>query len=79
MQLLDADRRPVAFEGTDITKLSQRNMRPVRREMQMVFQDPYASLNPRQTVGQIIGEPFAIHKTEGDTKRRVRELMVGSG
>ena len=47
--------------------------------MQMVFQDPYASLNPRQTVGQIIGAPFSIHKTEGDTKRRVRELMDRTG
>ena len=50
-------------------------MRPLRREMQMVFQDPYSSLNPRQTVGQIIGTPFAIHKTEGSTKRKVQELM----
>jgi oligopeptide/dipeptide ABC transporter ATP-binding protein len=43
--------------------------------MQMVFQDPYASLNPRQTVGTIIGAPYRIHRTEGDTKRRVQELM----
>jgi oligopeptide/dipeptide ABC transporter ATP-binding protein len=47
--------------------------------MQMVFQDPYSSLNPRQTVGQIIGQPFSIHKTEGDTKTRVRELMDRCG
>jgi oligopeptide/dipeptide ABC transporter ATP-binding protein len=54
-------------------------MRPVRREMQMVFQDPYSSLNPRQTVGQIIGQPFSIHKTAGDTKTLVRELMDRCG
>ena len=79
MKLLDATAGSVTFEGTDITKLSQRKMRPYRRQMQMVFQDPYASLNPRQTVGQIIGAPFSIHKTEGDTKRRVRELMDRTG
>jgi oligopeptide/dipeptide ABC transporter ATP-binding protein len=50
-------------------------MRPLRREMQIVFQDPYSSLNPRQTVGQIIGAPYAIHKTEGSRKRKVQELM----
>jgi oligopeptide/dipeptide ABC transporter ATP-binding protein len=43
--------------------------------MQMVFQDPYASLNPRQTVGQIIGAPFRVHKTEGDTKKKVQDIM----
>jgi oligopeptide/dipeptide ABC transporter ATP-binding protein len=50
-------------------------MRPLRREMQMIFQDPYASLNPRQTVGQIIGAPFRIHKTEGEKRSKVRDLM----
>jgi oligopeptide/dipeptide ABC transporter ATP-binding protein len=65
----------VRFDGRDITRLSRRQMRPLRREMQMVFQDPYSSLNPRQTVGQIVGTPFAIHKTEGSTKRKVQELM----
>ena len=54
-------------------------MRPVRREMQMIFQDPYSSLNPRQTVGQIIGAPYTIHKTEGDTRAMVRELMDRCG
>ena len=54
-------------------------MRPVRREMQMIFQDPYSSLNPRQTVGQIIGQPFSIHKTEGDRRALVRELMDRCG
>ena len=45
-------------------------MRPLRREMQIIFQDPYSSLNPRKSVGQIIGEPFAIHKTEKDVRDR---------
>ena len=50
-------------------------MRPLRREMQMIFQDPYSSLNPRQTVGQIIGAPYAIQRTEKNIRRRVQELM----
>jgi peptide/nickel transport system ATP-binding protein len=75
MRLLDPTAGTVLFEGEDITKLSHRRMRPYRRQMQMVFQDPYASLNPRQTIGTIIGAPFRIHRTEGDTKRRVQELM----
>jgi peptide/nickel transport system ATP-binding protein len=79
LKLLDATSGSIMFEGRDITKLSRRQMRPLRREMQMVFQDPYSSLNPRLTIGQIIGAPFAIHKTEGSTKRRVQELMERVG
>jgi peptide/nickel transport system ATP-binding protein len=75
MKLLEATSGTVMFEGSDLTKLSGRAMRPYRRQMQMVFQDPYASLNPRQTVGTIIGTPYRIHRTEGDIKRRVQELM----
>jgi oligopeptide/dipeptide ABC transporter ATP-binding protein len=75
MRLLDATAGTVLFDGENITNLRQRTMRPFRRQMQMVFQDPYASLNPRQTVGTIIGTPYRIHRTEGDTKRRVQELM----
>jgi oligopeptide/dipeptide ABC transporter ATP-binding protein len=63
------------FEGRDITNLSAREIKPLRREMQMIFQDPYSSLNPRQTIGQIIGTPYSIHGTEGNVKRRVQELM----
>jgi oligopeptide/dipeptide ABC transporter ATP-binding protein len=59
--------------------VSQRNLRPLRREMQMIFQDPYSSLNPRKTVGQIVGEPFAIHKTEKDAKQKVRDLLARVG
>jgi peptide/nickel transport system ATP-binding protein len=67
----------VTFDGTDITRLSPRRMRPHRREMQMIFQDPYGSLNPRRRVGSIIGDPFAIHKTAtgAERKRRVQEVM----
>ena len=75
LKLLQATEGTIRFEGQDITKLGNRQMRPLRREMQMVFQDPYSSLNPRQTIGQIIGAPFAIHKTPGSTKTKVRELM----
>jgi oligopeptide/dipeptide ABC transporter ATP-binding protein len=67
----------VTFAGTDITRFSRRRLRPFRREMQMIFQDPYASLNPRKRVGQIIADPFRIHRTESRALvgRRVRELL----
>ena len=67
----------VTFEGRDITRLSRRALRPVRRELQMVFQDPYASLNPRKRVGTIIADPLRIHH-QGDRrqiKKRVQELL----
>ncbi|MDQ3914570.1 MAG: ATP-binding cassette domain-containing protein [Actinomycetota bacterium] len=79
LKLLEATSGQVFFEGRDITRLSRKDIRPLRREMQMIFQDPYASLNPRQTVGQIIGAPFTIHKTEGDTRRKVQDLMARTG
>jgi oligopeptide/dipeptide ABC transporter ATP-binding protein len=67
----------ITFDGRDITNLSRRAMRPVRRDIQMIFQDPYGSLNPRRRVGSIIGDPFAIHGgAKGDArKRQVQELM----
>jgi oligopeptide transport system ATP-binding protein len=67
----------ITFEGRDISTMSRRALRPVRREMQMVFQDPYASLNPRKRVGTIIADPLEIHHY-GDRKkikRRVQELL----
>jgi oligopeptide/dipeptide ABC transporter ATP-binding protein len=65
------------FEGQDITNLPPRKMRPLRRDIQMIFQDPYGSLNPRRRVGSIIGDPFSIHHTAKgeDRKRRVQHLM----
>jgi ABC-type oligopeptide transport system ATPase subunit len=75
LKLIEATSGTIKFDGEDITRYSRRQMRPLRRQMQIVFQDPYSSLNPRQTIGQIIGAPFAIHKTEGSRKRRVQELM----
>jgi oligopeptide/dipeptide ABC transporter ATP-binding protein len=79
--LIPATSGRVFFEGRDITGLSRGAMRPLRREIQMIFQDPYSSLNPRRRVGSIIGEPFAIHKTAtgAERKRRVQELMERVG
>jgi oligopeptide/dipeptide ABC transporter ATP-binding protein len=76
-KLLDVTEGKVWFEGRDITKLSRRHVRPLRRQMQMIFQDPYASLNPRKSVGSIIGQPFMIHKTvpENKVKSEVQQLM----
>src|SRR2546430_10917680 len=67
----------IHFEGRDITNLKGRELRALRRNMQMIFQDPYASLNPRKTVGAIIGEPFRLHRTVPRNKIRdnVKVLM----
>jgi len=75
LRLLDPTSGTITFDGRDITKLSQRELRPLRREMQMIFQDPYSSLNPRKTIGQIIGGPFAIHNMKQGAKTRVKELL----
>ena len=71
----------VILGGRDITGLSRAAMRPLRREVQMIFQDPYSSLNPRRRVGSIIGDPFTIHKTAtgAERKRQVQELMERVG
>jgi len=61
LRLLEADGGQILFQGQDILQLSPRRMRPLRRQMQMVFQDPYSSLNPRMRVGEIVGEPLKIH------------------
>ncbi|MEU5093203.1 dipeptide ABC transporter ATP-binding protein [Streptomyces sp. NPDC020996] len=68
----------IRYKGEDITRLSGRALKAVRRNIQMVFQDPYTSLNPRMTVGDIIGEPYEIHPEaapKGDRRKRVRELL----
>jgi oligopeptide/dipeptide ABC transporter ATP-binding protein len=68
----------VVFDGHDISTLSRRQLRPFRRQLQMVFQDPYGSLNPHRRVGSIIGDPLAVHGLADDgagRRRRVQELM----
>jgi oligopeptide/dipeptide ABC transporter ATP-binding protein len=79
--LIPATSGKVYFEGHDITNLGRGAMRPYRREIQMIFQDPYGALNPRRRVGSIIGEPFAIHKTATgqERKRAVQDLMERVG
>ena len=77
MRLQDATSGTIEFEGRDITRLRGEELRKIRREMQMVFQDPYASLNPRKTVGTIISEPFRLHGTVPKDRIRseVQQLM----
>jgi ABC-type oligopeptide transport system ATPase subunit len=78
MRLLEPTAGAVRFAGNDITHLKGGKLKAVRRELQMVFQDPYSSLNPRKTVGSIVAEPFAIHGLYTDRterRQRVSELM----
>ena len=77
MKLLEPTGGKITFRGHDITKLSRAEMRPFRREMMMIFQDPYASLNPRKRVGFIVAEALQVHKlgTDAEIKRRVQELL----
>ncbi|MFE9402591.1 ABC transporter ATP-binding protein [Streptomyces sp. NPDC006530] len=68
----------ISYKGEDITRMSGRALKAVRRNIQMVFQDPYTSLNPRMTVGDIIGEPYEIHPEvapKGDRRRKVQDLL----
>jgi peptide/nickel transport system ATP-binding protein len=67
----------VLFEGVDVTHLRESELRPLRRRMQMVFQDPYASLNPRHSVGRTVGEPLRVHGISRgrETSTRVREIL----
>ena len=77
MRLLDPTGGKVVFDGRDITTLNRSEMRPIRRQMMMIFQDPYASLNPRKRVGFIVAEALQVHKmgTDAEVKRRVQELL----
>ena len=76
-RLLEPTGGTVTFEGRDITHLGVSDMRPLRRDIQMIFQDPYSSLNPRHTVGTIIGAPFKIQGVEpkGGVKQAVQDLL----
>src|SRR6188474_3423864 len=77
MKLLEPTAGRVVFDGRDITRYNRVKMRPVRREMMMIFQDPYASLNARKRVGFIVAEALEVHKlgTAAEVKRRVQELL----
>ncbi len=81
MQLLAADQGQVLFKDTDLTTLSPRQIRPFRRQLQMIFQDPFSSLNPRMTVSSILSEPFKIHKLvpQPQIRDKVIELLEQVG
>jgi oligopeptide/dipeptide ABC transporter ATP-binding protein len=80
MRLIDATDGTIRFRGGDITNASRKQMAPLRREMQMVFQDPFASLNPRKRVGQIVGTPLRLHGTARDeVDGQVAELLSRVG
>jgi len=81
LRLLDPTAGDVKFRGRSIAKLGRRELRPIRREMQMVFQDPYASLNPRKRVGSIIAAPLQIHGVgdKKDRRKQVQDLLQTVG
>jgi peptide/nickel transport system ATP-binding protein len=81
VRLLEPTAGKVEFQGRDITHLGARELRPLRRQMQIIFQDPYASLNPRKRVGSIIADPLRIHDigTSKERKAQVQELMEKVG
>jgi oligopeptide/dipeptide ABC transporter ATP-binding protein len=75
LRLLDPSAGRIVFDGHDISQLSQSALRPLRRRMQMIFQDPYASLNPRMTVGATIAEPLQIHGLAGSRGQRGQKVV----
>jgi len=77
VRLLEPTSGKITFEGRDITHLGRGSMRPLRQEMQIIFQDPYSSLNPRHTVGRIVAMPMTVNGIEppGGTRKRVQELL----
>ena len=82
LQLEKATSGNIRFAGVDLATLKGRELREVRKKIQVIFQDPYSSLNPRMKVGDIIGEPMKVHKIETDSKKRrerVRDLLVTCG
>jgi peptide/nickel transport system ATP-binding protein len=81
MRLVEPTGGALRFRGTDVSHVSRRQLTPLRREMQMVFQDPYASLNPRKRIGQIVGTPLRLHShaKREEVDRRVRELLERVG
>jgi peptide/nickel transport system ATP-binding protein/oligopeptide transport system ATP-binding protein len=82
MRLMEPSSGEIRFDGQDITQLKGSRLKAIRRDVQMIFQDPYSSLNPRKTVGATIGQPFAIHgiaEGKGERRRAVQELMETVG
>ena len=82
LQLYKPTGGEVVFDGKDLTKMNTKQMRVMRREMQVIFQDPYSSLNPRMTAGNIIGEPLIVHglvNGKAEYRERVAELLVNVG
>jgi peptide/nickel transport system ATP-binding protein len=80
VRLLEPTSGSIVFAGRDITRLSERGLRPVRRDLQMVFQDPVSSLNPRRTVGDSIADPLRVQGTDAhEALRTARELMERVG
>lgn len=81
IRLIEPTFGSLIFDGDDISKLAPSDLRKRRRDMQMIYQDPYSSLNPRMTVEQIVGEPFTIHKLQkgSDRKNKIAELLQKVG
>jgi oligopeptide transport system ATP-binding protein len=82
LQLYRPTAGEILYEGKDLTKMSNRQLRSVRRQIQIIFQDPYSSLNPRMSAGNIIGEPLIIHKmvkSKGEFRDQVAELLTVVG
>ena len=81
LRLMEPTAGSVRFKGSEIADLDKQSLRRMRRHMQIIFQDPYASLNPRMTVGEILIEPMAVHglHTEAEREQRVRELLAVVG
>ena len=77
LRLFDPTKGKIVFDGKDITKLPENQLRPIRREMQIIFQDPYGSLNPRMPIGEIIKEPLLVHNigSPKEQEERVVEIM----
>jgi peptide/nickel transport system ATP-binding protein len=81
LRLVEPESGTILFEGQDVRALDRQGLRAARRRMQMIFQDPFASLNPRKTVGSAIAEPMVVHGllNRGDARERVRELLARVG
>ena len=81
VKLLEPTSGSIRFEGQEISELGRRDLRPLRREMQFIFQDPYASLNPRKRVGQIVGDPLSLHgiASGAGLRRQVQDLLERVG